>query len=76
MAHDQLRDDDINQVIQAMVNDLKLEVVEGHGDNAMYKAACWGHPGYGDTELPTFIETPCAHCKLMKECGPQNKVNP
>lgn len=76
MASDQLRDDDINQVIAAMVNDLKIEVVDGHGDSVTYKASCWAYPGYGESEQPAYLETPCAHCKLSRECGPNNKVNP
>lgn len=77
LPSDSLRDDDINQVIQALVNDLRLEVTDGQGDSAIYKAGCWGYPAYGESQpQPAYLETPCAHCKLRKECGPTNKVNP
>ena len=59
------------------MNDLKLELVDGQGETAVYKAANWGYPGSGEDQYQlAYTETPCAHCKLRKECGQFNKINP
>ena len=42
---DQLRDEDINQIIQSMVFDQRLEQVPDQGQQKVYKAANWGYAG-------------------------------
>ena len=62
-----------------MVLDLRLELVSDQ-EEQVFKAANWGYTT--GTKLEdychdvAYTKTPCAHCSLKKECGPNNYINP
>lgn len=67
LTSDQIRDDDLQQIIEVMALDQKIEKC----GNEMFKAANWQYP-----TQTLYLATPCANCLLKQECGPQNRINP
>ena len=67
LPSERVRDDDLDQIVNVMILDQKLEKF---GD--YYKAANWQYPGHSTA----YTSSPCAACTLRSECGPTNRINP